>query len=158
LSEEEKHFEITRNQFLEDLFKTWKNGFERQRMQILFSFEMLERIDNRINKKKCGIKLFALDENDEVNASAYLLWDTERIYYWLSGENPGKRKDGAGFLLVWEAIKIANRSSRNYFDFAGSMIETIAEVRRQFGAKQVRYSRLYKYKSKLHEIAGILMR
>lgn len=127
-------------------------SFDRQEISIPYSFDLLKKHDQALEKNKARQMLFALDEKDRIHSAAYLIWDRTSAYYHLSGDNPELRASGAGILLIWEAIKYAHQELQlTRFDFEGSMIENIEAIRRQFGARQAPYFRVWKYHNPLYE-------
>jgi hypothetical protein len=134
-------------QFFYDLHKM---TFDRQNIPVPFSKKTFEKLDIGIIKNQVGQKFAAKDAAGNVHAVAYLLWDNERAYYWLAGENPIYRGSGASIFLIWEAIKFTQSElSLSVFDFAGSILKNVEVIRRQFGAAQVPYFHIYKSKNKL---------
>lgn len=153
----EKNLKITSDFSLETFFEINKMSFDRQGIPIFYSFDFLKKYDAVLAKKNARKIFFAVDENTEIHAASYLIWDNNRSYYHLAGEHPKFRGSGASILLTWEAIKFTkNELGLNIFDFEGSMLEPIEAIRRQFGAKQEAYFRIWKYNSKLFQILNWL--
>ena len=118
-------------------------SFKRQNMDIKYSFELVEKIDNylkSINRRKI---LFAKDKDDNIHAVLYLLIDNNAAYYLWGGANPDLRSSNAQNYLLWEAIKLASKEV-DVFDFEGSMIKNVALVYENFNAQIIPYSRIYK--------------
>jgi hypothetical protein len=66
------------------------------------------------------------------------------------GEDPNLRKSGAGILLIYESIKFTKEVlGLNCYDFEGSMIESVEEVRRSCGGVQTPYFSVSKTNSRL---------
>jgi len=135
---------------LKDFYEINKMTFNRQNIDIPYTFQFLKKQDELAQKNNCRRIFFAYDENGKLHSALYLVWDELSSYVHLVGENPELRSSGAGILLVWEAIRFTrNELGLNIFDFEGSMIETIESVRRGFGAIQKPYlaiSKAFKYK------------
>jgi hypothetical protein len=106
----------------------------------------------------CGKLFFALDRNTRsVHAAALLAWDTGSAYYLVSGDDPALRQSGAAVLLKWEAIRFAkNILGLAYFDFEGSMMESLEQGRRDFGAEQRPYFRVEKEQAFLWKMKRFL--
>ena len=118
-----------------------------------FSRERLELIDAAVKKHNAGIKLGAYDEQKELIAASYLVWDQDKAYYLIAGDNDKGRESSASHRLCREAMNIAFEEKQlKQFDFCGSMIESISEVRRQFGARIVPLMKIYKAKYRLLDI------
>lgn len=141
-----------------------KMVFDRQGIKIPYSLQFLRRLDNtlmRYNRRKI---LIAKDDNENIHAAIYIIWDEESAYNLMIGGNPNFRNSDATSLLVWEAIKFASSVTKK-FDFEGSMLESVEGFFRGFDAKQKRYFSVYKvYDRKLailmkcKEIVNIMRR
>lgn len=119
--------------------------YKRQSMQMPYSFDLFTRLDNAIYANQAGIKLGALNQNQQLLAVAYLLWDKDRAFYFLAGDQEEGKQAGASILLCREALRIAFEEQKvKTFDFCGSMLEPITEIRRQFGAHPVPLMKLVK--------------
>ncbi|RMG78518.1 MAG: GNAT family N-acetyltransferase [Bacteroidetes bacterium] len=152
-----KRLRIVSNESLEDFFQINKMTFDRQGIPIYYRPEDLQRHDEALSRHNARKMFFAMDEKNQIHAASYLIWDKTRSYYHLAGENPGFRGSGASILLTWEAIRFTREElGLNIFDFEGSMIESIESIRRQFGARQVPYSQIWRYDSKLFQLLSYL--
>jgi lipid II:glycine glycyltransferase (peptidoglycan interpeptide bridge formation enzyme) len=133
---------------LDTFYRINQMSFDRQGVNIPYSFNFLQKHDRALEKNNARQMLFAVDEQGRIHSAAYLVWDKTTAYYHLSGDDPELRNSGAGILLIWEAIKYTHEQLRlPRFDFEGSMIENIEAIRRQFGARQEPYFRVWKYHS-----------
>ncbi len=133
----------------QDFFRIEKLSFERQGIPFPFSENFFLRYDAALQAQQARHILFAVDEQDRIHSTVYLLVDHDRVYYHMAGDHPELRSSGAGILLTWEAIRFTKEQlGLNIFDFEGSMIQPIERVRRQFGARQQAYSRIYRYNSR----------
>jgi len=99
---------------------------------------LLDNVDAVCRKKQTSTILSAVDHNGVSVAAIYLVWDSESVYYLLSGMDQQYKSTEANTLLVWEGIKFAMGKNRT-FDFEGSMIEGIEHFFRSFGAEQTPY-------------------
>ena len=100
--------------------------------------------------KAAGLrKIFAaFDAQNRCHAVAYFLWDQHAVYYYTSGADPELRNSGAGTLLLWQGILLANQLGRP-FDFEGSMHEPIERFFRSFGGRQISIPIVQKTNSRL---------
>lgn len=115
-----------------------------------YSQSFLEKHHKILQDNNASKIFYAVDEQENIHSALYLTWDSTTSYVHLVGENPELRNSGAGILLIWEAIKYtAEQLSLDYFDFEGSMIESVERVRRDFGAVQTPYFSISKTNSKL---------
>jgi len=129
---------------LSEFYRVHNLSFERQSLQAPVSFEFLRRLDEALATHGRREIFFATDlGNGTIHSVAYLVWDQHSAYYLLAGDDPGLRASGAGILIAWEAIRYAHEVLHlPVFDFAGSMVQSIERVRRQFGARQQPYFRV----------------
>ena len=118
--------------------------FARQRESMGFTKGYLERVCGSARAENQGECFGAKDTNGRLHAAAFLVWDTKRAYYLVSGADPNLRTSGAGCLLAWHAIQFSAERTR-VFDFEGSMMEGVERFYRGFGAKQVSYNLLMKF-------------
>ena len=119
--------------------------YKRQRMKMPYTFELFSRTDAAIKDHNAGIKLAALSANGDIISVAHLLWDQSKAYYFMAGDTDAGRTANAGLVLCREALKIAfEEKGLQSFDFCGSMIEPITEIRRQFGARAVPLMKIFK--------------
>jgi hypothetical protein len=133
--------------------------YKRQKMKMPYSAELFSKIDQAVIKNKAGVKIGAFNQAQELMAVAYLVWDDDRAYYFLAGDTDAGKKSGASIVLCREAIRIAfEEKNLKTFDFCGSMIESITEIRRQFGAKPVGLMKIFKARYKGLEILQTLLR
>lgn len=133
--------------------------YKRQNMKMPYSKDLFMTLDKAITQHKAGVKLGAYNDKEELIAVAYLLWDQGRAYYFLAGDNDEGKDTGASLLLCREALRIAFEEKKlPTFDFCGSMIESITEVRRQFGARPVGLMKIFKAKYKWLDILYALTR
>jgi len=146
LKKAEKIVEIIISDDIESFYSVNKLSFQRQNMDIKYSFELVNKIDTYLKKNNQRRILFAKDKNGNIHAVLYLFWDYEKAYYLWGGADPEYRNSNAQTLLLWEAIKIASKHVDS-FDFEGSMIQGVAKAFRKFNAEAVPYHRIYKTKN-----------
>ena len=125
--------------------------FHRQGQQVPYSDDYVRRIDAVCKDNACRRIFLARDASGRAHAAIYIVWDERSAYYLMGGADPEFRDSGAMGFLMWEAIKHSATVTRA-FDFEGSMIESIENFFRGFGAVQKPYHRLVKVNSKLLRI------
>ena len=131
---------------IEDYYKVQKLSFERQGLSFPFTLDYFKNYDAALAAKQARQMFFAVDSQNRIHSVAYLIWDKQRAYYHLTGDDPELRSSGAGIFLGWKAMEYTkNVLGLNVFDFEGSMIPSIEHVRRQFGAVQQPYFTVSKY-------------
>lgn len=137
---------------LSTFYELNQKSFDRQDVHIPYSFEFLKKHDQALEQHQARRMFFAVDDKDRIHSAAYLIWDDRCAYYHLSGDDPELRSSGAGILLIWEAIRFTHEQLKlPCFDFEGSMMENIEAIRRQFGARQEPYFRVWKYHNQLYK-------
>ena len=80
----------------------------------------------------------AFDEQDQLHAAQFIVWQEDTAYCIAGGSVPDFRKSGAHSLVIWEVIRFASTKSCS-FNFAGSMIKGVEYFNRGFGAIQTPY-------------------
>lgn len=130
---------------LQSAFQLFERTHARQRIKMPFTPAHLTTIDTAVRSNDAGTLLGAFDEQDRMVSAAYVLWDQDRAYYFLAGDADAGRESGAGIALCREALHIAFEERQvGMFDFCGSMLEPVTEIRRQFGARSVPLMKIYK--------------
>ena len=134
---------------IEDFYTINKKTFARQRIDIPYSLDFIINKDNILAKKNCRRIFFAVDKQGYIHSALYLVWDELSSYVHMVGEDPALRNSGAGILLIYESIKFTKETlNLNCYDFEGSMIESVEEVRRSCGGVQKPYFAVSKTNSR----------
>lgn len=136
---------------LQDLYNINNLGYARQNLAQPFSFTFLQVLDQHLAERKQREIFTAVDQDTgAIHAAAYLVWDRSSAYYLIAGDDPALRASGAGILMVWTCIQYTSEVlGLPCFDFLGSMVPAIEQVRRNFGAVQQPYFRIEKESSVL---------
>ncbi|WP_188108619.1 GNAT family N-acetyltransferase [Sulfurimonas lithotrophica] len=144
-----KKVEVKTGMNISDFFDINKMTFERQNIDIPYSLNFLEKHDYALAKNNAREIFYAVDELNNIHSALYLTWDKKSSYVHMVGEDPELRNSAAGLLLIWEAIKYTKEVlGLNIFDFEGSMLKNVEQVRRKFGATQTQYFSISKVNSK----------
>lgn len=136
---------------IKEFYEINKKTFDRQNIEMPYTLDFLMELDNTLNEKGNSKIFFALNDNNEIIAGAYILYDDNCAYYLMGGADPEFRNTGAQTFLIWESIKFASTVSKK-FDFEGSMIREIEKPFRRFGGTQKIIYNVYK-SDKITEIA-----
>lgn len=136
---------------IKEFFEVNKKTFNRQGINMPYTFEFLSELDSVLDEHGNKKIFFALDNENRIIAGIYILYDSECAYYLMGGADPEFRNTGAQTFLIWEGIKFASTVSKK-FDFEGSMIKSIEKPFREFGGTQKIIHGVYK-SDKLTEIA-----
>jgi len=110
--------------------------FKNQGREYPISKAIIREIIKECDNRNSGIMISAIDDEENVHACSYFVYDKKTFYYLISGSDPRFRTSGAQTLILWEAIKHASTVSK-MFDFEGSNIESIEKFFRQFGGSQI---------------------
>lgn len=145
---------------LELFYRVHNGSFRRQGLAAPFPFALIQRLDQALAARRAREIFWAADlKTGAIHSAAYLAWDKQSAYYLMAGDDPGLRASGAGILVAWEAIRYTLETLElPVFDFAGSMIQPIERVRRQFGAVQKPYFRVQREWSPLWKAGKALLR
>jgi len=138
---------------VDDIIKMQMASYTYAKFDIPFDEDYVRKHVKSILKKERGVILSMRDEENNLYASMFLIWDSKRAYYHLAGMNPELRKNGASIRLIWECIKYSKETiGAQLFDFEGSMIPNLERVRRNFGAEKVYYKNISHTPSKLFDL------
>jgi hypothetical protein len=145
---------------IQDLYDVCMLSFTRQNLKIPFSFDYFNKIYMAFEAHHACEKFFALDKKSgKIYSAGYLVWDKNKAYGYMGGDDPEFRSSGSGLLLVWERMKYAQEILQlPTFDFMGSMLKNIEPSRRYFGAVQQPYFRLQREWSPLWKWGKSLLR
>jgi hypothetical protein len=130
----------------EDFYKHVKLNLNALGKKVNYSNELFLRIYNSCVSRNQGCIISAFDENENLHAALFIVWDQNSAFNLISTINPKFKSSGASTFVVWEAIKAMSNNTQ-IFDFEGSMSENIENSFRQFGTNQVPYFRIIKQKS-----------
>lgn len=144
----EKKVEVVVSEDIDVLINMLNKTFERQNRKSPYDSKIVKRLDEYLKKERSCRLLYAIDEDKNIHAATYFVYDEKRCYYLMGGGDTLYRNSGATALLIWEGIKFASEHS-NMFDFEGSMIEDIERFVRGFGAKPQIYYNVQKLKPAL---------
>lgn len=159
LREHEEDLQCIRNIPTEGFLDICRETYRRQGIPMPLDTDTFQKLDQAISQHDAGIRLGAMDRSGQCVAVAYLLWDDRRAYYWLSGDNENGRKLGASIRLCHEAIRIAfEEKALKTFDFCGSMLEPVTEIRRQFGARAEPLMKIFRARYKWLDVVYSLTR
>ncbi|MEG2908459.1 MAG: GNAT family N-acetyltransferase [Erysipelotrichaceae bacterium] len=138
----EKIVHLSEDLTCSEFYEINKLVFERQDLEIPYSFELFKRIDDSCIQKECRKILAAYDENDVLHGAIYLVWDDDSVYYLFSGSDPKYRNSQAISYLLYKGIEFAKSINRK-FDFEGSVIKQVEKNIRQFGGVQMPYFKIF---------------
>ncbi|WP_321439177.1 GNAT family N-acetyltransferase [uncultured Bacteroides sp.] len=135
----------------DEFYSHHKQSLKERGEEISYSYELFLRIYKATQSNNAG-QLFAIkDDNGEVHACLFVVWDKASAYTLLYSISPQYASSGASTLVIWEAIRFLVHKTR-CFDFEGSMVEGIENSYRQFGTTQKPYFLIEKYYSVLFKL------
>lgn len=138
---------------LEEVYRLNRLSFDRKNLGLPYSFEQFRVHDEALAAHQARYLFFARDPQGRIHSAAYLIRDRHTAYYHICGDDPALRQSGSGILLIWRAIQFAAEVLQvAVFDFEGSMLPEVEAIRRQFGAHQTPYFRIWKYNSPLFKL------
>lgn len=134
---------------IEEVYRCECLSYLRQGMMPPHSESLLKGIHCAAKENDSGACFAVVDREGIVHCSWLLVWDRNRGYGLVRGTVSEVRNSGANSLGTWYAIQFIAQRSRA-FDFAGSIIESIEQFNRNFGAKQVPYNYVMKAPTLAH--------
>lgn len=117
--------------------------YERQGRDPPQSESLLQRVDEVCATRNARTLYVTRDEDARAHSALYCVHDDRTTYYLMSGADPNLRRSGANGLAVWKSIRDAAERESEYYDFEGSMNESIERFFRDFGARQVSYFQVF---------------
>ncbi len=152
-----KHLKLVHNAPVDDIVEMQMASYHYGKFDIPFDEKYVRLHVKKILKNERGNILSLRDEEGQLYASMFVIWDEQRAYYHLAGMNPDLRKSGASIRLIWECIKFSKEElDVAFFDFEGSMIPNLERVRRNFGAKKILYQNISRTPSKLFGLMSMI--
>ncbi len=127
-----------RSMDVEDFYRFYAQCMSERKHKVQFTREfllVLERKAKRLNQ--CEI-ISVHDADGHIHAAAFVVWDTNYMYYLLPTYSPTYAESGAGALLVLEAMKRA-REKHIRFEFAGTFSKNSIKHYKQFNATPAKY-------------------
>ena len=146
---------VYENEDIKKFYELNKMTFIRQDKKIPYSFEFIKNLYESCKKNSTCKMFFAKNKDGVVIAGNFLIYDENTVYYLIGGIEPNYKDLGGMDVVLYESIKFALESGRN-FDFEGSMIDSIEKYFRSFGAIQKPYFNIFKVNSNILKIRNCL--
>ena len=137
---------------LEDLYKFQKNTLAQKGKSLNCSLSYLQKIMDACIANDAAALWTATDSNGSIQAIVWQVWDEQRSYYFMGGQNPDKNSYRAMSLLLWHTIKEAKARGNTIFDLEGSMDEGVERFFRNFGGDRALYMILMKNSSLIWQL------
>ena len=103
---------------------------------------VLKKLWNEIIKQKIGFIAQVKDSQGNTICAAAILKDGDKLVYFLCCSSTKSKKGANSFLILSVVEKITQMEGVNYFDFEGSMIESIEHYFRGFSPEQKAYQNI----------------
>jgi len=108
----------------------------KQGKQISYSFDRFKKMYDAAYKKMSGKTWYALDNEKNIHAAIFVIFDNKSAYYLISTIDPDFRNSGATTLLIKNAITYVSQYTKR-FDFEGSMIPGVENSFRNFDSRKL---------------------
>lgn len=139
----QKNITVKETEDIGILYRLSSMTYTRQGKPVPYSYQKLKQLDAACKKNDRRRVTCALDQEGNIHAVMYIIWDDMSAYYLIGGVNPDYGGSGAMSLLIWNAIQFCAEKGIK-FDFEGSMIEPIEFYFSSFGAVQKPYFNVWK--------------
>ena len=132
----------------ERFYKLHQESLKQKKSNISYSFVHFKKIYNACKENECGKIFHAIDDDMNLHAALYIIWDNKAAYHLIPVVNPNFYKSQAISLLVFNAIEYLQDKTSSY-DFEGSMMINIEKAYREYGALPKPFFNIEKSKSRL---------
>lgn len=135
-----------------EMFYDFHNAYWQSRGQDdLLSKEFTIRVCNAAISRRQGFIIALRDEEEQLVAARFVIYDQECAYSLMSALNPKGHHRGASPMLLWQALKHLSGKTK-IFDCEGSMDEGIEQSYRLYGTIQTPYFSIEKCNSRLFKL------
>jgi GNAT superfamily N-acetyltransferase len=93
-----------------------------------------------------GFCLYAKDEDGNIHCGGAFIRDREKLIFLALSTKKEYKKLGSTAFLIHESIRIAYEQGYSYFDFEGSMLETVEHFFKGFNPSPIIYFNVKKNK------------
>jgi len=134
---------VTEINDIEMFYRVNKMTFDRQNIDIPYSYDAFKRIYNECLNHNATKLLCASDFDGNIHSVAMIVYDDHYVYFLLNGTNPEYRESQGNYLLIDACIEEAHKMGKA-FDFEGSVIKGVNHAYREFGGDLVPYFQIKK--------------
>lgn len=121
-----------------DLLKRLTGQTFKRQSHLFAGYDQLEKIiKNYPNHYQINVW-----DSEKCLASLLFVYDTTHVYYSIGGFDHSFNNHNAGPYAMWQSILRAKKMHLSVFDFEGSMIPSIAQYFKSFGANEKKYAAL----------------
>ena len=139
----EKELTVDFNLSSEEFYNFHENSLAEKNDRIAYSKHLFLSIYQAAIKREQGKIIAIRNKNNELLSAIFFVWDENSGYNLDTVRKITNGSNDAAIYKIWEAIKYLSEKTKKY-DFEGSMIEGVANVNQQFGAKQAPYFNISK--------------
>lgn len=143
INKAKKIIQIQEGNDIDEIFPLLNHTFEKKGTKNLYSKAELIKFDTALQQHQSRKILKAIDNQHNVIAFIYLVWDISVVYYLFGGLDDKHKISGAKSLLFDTAINFALSTNR-VFNFEGSMIEGVERFFRSFGGQLTPYHSVWR--------------
>jgi lipid II:glycine glycyltransferase (peptidoglycan interpeptide bridge formation enzyme) len=134
------------------LFDLYQKTFAKNSLTVPIPLSAFEQIWVVCKQEKCGELLFCQDNNNNIHAALFLVYDKKTAYYLAGGTDAVFYGSGAMSGLMWHAIEKSILLEKTFFDFEGSMIDSVNKFFSNFSPTEINYLNLKKIKSTIYKL------
>ena len=127
----------------EEFYAHHEMTLRKQGRRISYGADLFFRLHDAAVARGRGRNIYAVDAAGVIHSALFIVWDDRSAYDLISTIDPDRRSSGSASLLVQEAIGYVS-AFVDLFDFEGSMIESVENSFRQFGAVQKPYFHIFR--------------
>jgi len=145
----ERQLSIDTSTDMSTLFSLNEASLKRQQSAQQFDTKLAQKLFDHSIAKNSGQLYYSKDEQGNIHAGLWVVYDRKKMYYLMGGSNPDFLGSGAMGLLLWTAIQSCITLGLAQFDFEGSSVQGIARFFKTFGPTEVKYPVITKPTNKL---------
>ncbi len=147
---------LSDNNALQQLYQFQLNTLTGKGREIYYKAEDLQKILDACTAHNAG-ELLVAKNGENIQAIVWNVWDDNRSYYFMGGQNPEANGYKAMSLLLWTCIKNSKKRGQKLFDLEGSMDEGVERFFRTLGGDRELYMVLQKNDALLWKIKKSLL-
>ena len=140
---------------LPDLYSFQKNTLAQKGLSPAYSFKDLGKIMDACLAHNAAA-LWVAKAGQEIQAIVWHVWDKQRSYYLMGGQNQEANSYRAMSALIWHVMKEAKKMGHTTFDLEGSMDEGVERFFRGFSGQRELYLVLQRNDSLLWKLKKMI--
>lgn len=137
---------------LKEIYSLFSQTFIKKNISIPYSEYYFTKLVSCVRSHKQGEVFQAVDNENNINAIIFVIWDNNICYFIASATIDEYKKNNALALLHYKIMLKMQNKNVQYYDFEGSMIPSIAEYFSTFGTKTYEYYSLTKYYNPIYKL------